>query len=485
MTTDPQAGLIEALQHFLRDARRAVEKDLRRSGPQRPSVQAFARSLTALPACTKADAAARTAATATGYLLPEQADAPAARPGAKDSDPGSGSKVTALHLGSSGPPGRPLDADCLISTGVAGMLLDGAELDLEAVAQELAGYLAGPPIDIWEYVIVDASLTLDDPIPVIDGWELTTPNADELRRLLPLPSTALYQPARPFDPDDYGGLTMLRRHVPDATPDRGHIAYIYWDFRPEYTLWEPLLALGLYMNAVVQSTAQYRIEPRRRADKMFDRVQWEPWSPEDGIVVDRPYKGEFHTDADGVGMLRRFLDQLAPLLSAALSTSANKKAIARLRRCAEHFLSAGEHAHGEGEVLPERNPDAVLHYVIALEGLLAGDDPDRGDFTRKVGQRAAVLAGENDTQRLDIEKLVREAYRARSAYAHGSEPDEIDLPKLRRIVRRCLLTRLVVGDPTADGPLYKLADGALLSHDRLQRYIRQPFGEFAQRVRSD
>jgi hypothetical protein len=115
---------------------------------------------------------------------------------------------------------------------------------------------------------------------------------------------------------------------------------------------------------------------------------------------------------------------------------------------------------------------------------LLTSDESPGELTRKVSQRAAILAGKNDAQRLQIEQLVHDAYRARSKYAHGDTPkEEIDLPKLRQVVRRCLLTRLVIGDPTPDGLLREIADQALLSHEILEGCIRQPFGEFSQRVR--
>jgi hypothetical protein len=282
---------------------------------------------------------------------------------------------------------------------------------------------------------------------------------------------------------------VLRRVNRDAIPHKG-IA-LHWDVlysvalgRPAHLLWQPLIALSLYANPVLRLWARYRVEPGRRVDKMFDSVQWETWTPDGTIELERPQTGEFDLDDNSVPMLRRFLAELAPLLAAAVGTSAAKKNAVRLRRCAEHFLTAGEHAHGQGEVLSELNADAVLHYVIALEGLLAGDDPDRGDFTRKVSQRAAVLAGEDDTQRLEFERLVRDAYSARSAYAHGGAATKVDLPRLRRVVRRCMLTRLILGDPTPEGSLHKVADCALLSHGELQSRIRQPFSEFAQRVQA-
>ena len=269
------------------------------------------------------------------------------------------------------------------------------------------------------------------------------------------------------------------------SPDAGH---------PDRQLWQPLIALSLYDhplalrlhgNPILRVWAWYRIEPRRRTDTLFESV---PRTPDGETDIERLLTGAFQLDA--AEMLRRFLEELSPLLTAALSTQAEKKAgkakeraANQLRRCAEHFLTASD-AHREAEVSTQQNAYAVLHYVIALEGLLTGDDDDRSDLTRKVSQRAAVLAGSNDAKRLEIGRLVREAYSARSAYAHGDKLDKIvkvDLAELRRVVRRCILTRLILGDPTPAGRLHELADRALLSHDELQSQIRHPFDEFTQR----
>ena len=365
------------------------------------------------------------------------------------------------------------------------MLLDPADHDFHAVAEDLASYLAGPPVDIWDYAILDGNLAVDGAIRVADWWELVTPTTQELRGLLPLPTTASYQPARPFNLDDYGGLTMLRRIERRARPHDRHL--LRWDVlyalaidRPAHQLWQPLLALSLFNNSVLRLWARYQVEPGRTVDKLFNSVEWKVVTLNDGTDEDWPEFGDFG-DID-VRMLERFLTEVAPLLEQALR---HKKPGTRLRRSAEHLLTAGEHAQGEGEVLSELNAETVLHYVIALEGLLAGDDPDHGELTCKVSQRAAILAGESNARRLEIEQLVRDAYGARSAYAHGGTPKkELDLPELRKVVRRCLLTRLVIGDPVGDSPLSKLADQALLSHEVLDHCIRQPFSEFKQRVRT-
>ncbi len=283
---------------------------------------------------------------------------------------------------------------------------------------------------------------------------------------------------------------MLRRVNRRAAPRRGSESPDVG--HPERLLWQPLIALSLYDNPFLRLWAWYRIEPRRRTDTLFDSV---PRTPGGETDIERFLTGAF--DLDAAPMLRRFLEELSPLLTAALSTQAEnkaekkakEKAADQLRRCAEHFLTATD-AHREAELSPQQNADAVLHYVIALEGLL-GDD-DRSDLTRKVSQRAAVLTGGNDDNRLTIEQLVRDAYSARSEYTHSGKRDKIvkvDLAKLRRVVCRCILTRLILGDPTRlilgdptrAARLYELADRALLSHDELQSQIRHPFDEFAQR----
>jgi len=347
-------------------------------------MQAWAEYLAALPACVEANALARKASLAVGYLLPE-------------------------------PAGRPLDADALVSAGLIDTVMH-PPADLQAVASDLAGYLAGPPVDIWDYVLIDAIGPLQDPIPVVDEWELVTPSADELRMLLPLPSTAFYQ-GRPFNPDHYSELAMLRRVNRDAKPQGG--LAVPSDFlesldvgHPERQLWQPLIALSLYDhpialslydhpialrwdgNPILRVWAWYRIEPRRRTDRLFESV---PRTSDGETDIEQLLTGAF--DLELADMLC-FLEELSPLLTAALSTQAEnkaekkakEKAADQLRRCAENFLTASD-AHREGEVFPQQNADAVLHYVIALEGLLAGDDSDRGDFIRKVSQRAAVLAG--------------------------------------------------------------------------------------------
>lgn len=425
-----------------------------------PTEDEFADQLAALPSARDVDAAAVEAAAANDYLPQEPREGVAVRRA-----------------------GRALTAAALAETGVAGALLAGDNVDADSLVAELSHYLAGPAVPVWDYAILDADVTVSAPLPVLDGWEMVTPTAAELGRLVGLPSTASYaEPRKSFNLDLYGGLAMLRRIDPDGSPHSGLV--LYWNVRPAHSLWQPLLALSLFQNAVVQLWAQYDVEPGRRVDVLFDRVYTEPWTPDGTIEVEVVRHGDYRIDAENETRVRRFLAQTARLFALAVaqpvpSTKATRQRAARFRRVAEHFLTASEGAHGEGEVLSELNADAVLHYVIALEALLAGDESDRTELTRKVVQRAAVLTGRDDGERRATAELINDAYRARSAYAHGSEPAEVDLPALRRVVRACILARLILGDPTPEGqPLAKLADNSLLDHGLLAASLRRPVSEF-------
>src|ERR1022692_957238 len=145
MTKDPEpeSDLVQVLERFLREAVEALGQDVTANGPQQQSAQTYAESLAALPSCAEADATASQAAAANSYFVSEDFTRKTAEPA-----------------------GRRLNAGAFIETGIAAMLLDRAEVDLKVVAKDLSSYLAGPPIDIWDYAILDASLTTDKPIAV-------------------------------------------------------------------------------------------------------------------------------------------------------------------------------------------------------------------------------------------------------------------------------------------------------------------------------
>jgi hypothetical protein len=454
---DAQVSLTRALTVFLNDAVSLCSSLVDDGTPIHPppDTKAFATQLAALPSASTADRAATEAAKENAYLLREQTNRRQA--------------------------GRALSAEALVETGIAGLLLSGEVVDRAVLVTQLAAYLAGPPSPVWNYAITSGDISLSTPVPVVSDWELVTLSRGERANLVGVPVGARYVLRRSFRHGVHGGLAILRRIDPNGHAHSGFT--IYWE-RPSWELWQPLLAMSLYQNAVLHLWAQYEVEPGRRVDVIFDRVYTEPWTPDGVTEVEVIRPGDYEIDANNDSRFRRFLQRLGPLLVAASAqprkpTKATRERAARLRRIAEHFLTAGEDAYGEGEVLSELNAEAVLHYVISLEAVLTGEDDEKTELTRKVVQRAAILAGKDDQDRTAVAATVLAAYRARSNYAHGGEAGNIELPALRRVVRDCILARLILGDPVADGrALGKVADAALLDHVFLVGQLRSRIDEF-------
>lgn len=418
----------------------------------------FAETAAALARVRSADALALEVASAHGYAV--------AAPG------GQGRRRDVR------PAGRPLDAAHLTATGLAGLLRAVPDVDVTVLARQLAEHLAGPSIPILSYAALDLDIALPAPVPVADGWELATPTVAELRDALPISTAARYQ-RRGWDPDFCAGVAMLRRIDPDQKPVRGSL--ISFDTQPAYRLWEPLLAMSLYANHVIHLHARYVVEPGRHVEPLFERYATTGVTTDGEDWDEIPATGEFTVDTADLARFRRFLSAVAPLIEASQGPGTNRKSAARLRRATEHFLTASENAYGQGEVLSERNAETVLRYVIALEALFSGPGEDTQDLTRKAAQRSAVLVGRDDDDRMRIYDFVRTAYGARSKFAHGDDASEIEIPLLRDILRRCILARLVLGDPPTSGhrSLASLADEALLSDSTRQHQVTDPLATFA------
>lgn len=115
----------------------------------------------------------------------------------------------------------------------------------------------------------------------------------------------------------------------------------------------------------------------------------------------------------------------------------------------------------------------VLHYVIALEALLA--DEDNLDLSRKVTYRAATLFGTDD-ERERVAMLVKTAYDVRSKYAHGDDIDkDVDLDELRQAARQVILRWLILATsrPNGDTPTETRTIPAELDRASLADTIRR------------
>src|SRR5262249_28882410 len=118
---------------------------------------------------------------------------------------------------------------------------------------------------------------------------------------------------------------------------------------------------------------------------------------------------------------QRVLAHNPPGLSKNASAKPRPKLARRLERAGQHLVRAAHRTYGPAhhhEVSAYERHEVVLHYVIALEALLA--DEDNLDLSRKVTYRAATLFGTDD-ERERVAMLVKTAYDVRSKYAHGDD----------------------------------------------------------------
>lgn len=105
---------------------------------------------------------------------------------------------------------------------------------------------------------------------------------------------------------------------------------------------------------------------------------------------------------------------------------------------ARHFLGAARRA----DFLPSK----VANYISILECLFAV----KGENTHRVAERAAFLVGDNNADRINVFNIVKDAYKVRSDYVHGSEfknSTHDNLPsisnKLDNVVRKTLVKMML------------------------------------------
>ena len=129
-------------------------------------------------------------------------------------------------------------------------------------------------------------------------------------------------------------------------------------------------------------------------------------------------------------------------------------------------------------------PEAAFRLVSVIDGLLSADDSSQSDLARKTAQRAVILTGSDDGDRLATRDLVAKAYAVRSSYAHGNSPKKVDLAALRTLTRKVITAWIVLSDDSPGQPLSETLDDALLSAQAFEESVRRPLKEFREQLQS-
>jgi hypothetical protein len=354
------------------------------------------------------------------------------------------------------------------------ILASSEQFSIPEAVERAVGYVCGPQLADWEYVCVNVTLE-GAPSADIGGWQLAAFDyaGDPLLPLTGAPGVAgdLLAPRALHEMHGFG---LLRRPLTDDPVPVD-------DDRPRVLVW-PVLALNLALAVPVVAGPRYLVEPGRHV--LDPHLGWPlpsevsrwgytlaPQRQWPSYLIDR------RQERDVAAFCRAFLAGV---------TGLDARRLDQLARAADHFLFVNCHVLGNSlggaAASPLHISEAALKLTMALESLLGGGDGGHADLSRKMQQRAAVLVGADDDDRLQVRDTVRVGYAARSAYAHGGKDKASDLQALRSVVCRVLVqwvaqaahcSRMSGRHSGRDG-LVNLLDDALLSHGLHQEHIVGP-----------
>ncbi|WP_405562617.1 HEPN domain-containing protein [Streptomyces phaeochromogenes] len=376
---------------------------------------------------------------------------------------------------------------------IAQAIMGGAEVADEDVAADFTRFCTGPRPVSEDWVLLDASFPAGATVDV-GGYTLQTCTRDDLLQLHPLPNLEHLKHSHVLPSDPLDGAVFLHREVPDRPLPPG--LKTSWEFRsqPELLHWQPLLVLLLWSPDITQMQAHYEVERGRRVQLVHGtphvsrEVSRDPETGEPREYYDASeQRGMCSVDVDQLDQFESFARDVSGRLQQVLapletSRSGKKeppavKRARRLSRAAQHLVRA---AHRTTVVLFEYVPDeefeeVLLHYVIAMEALLA--DEQNLDLSRKVKIRAATL-WQTDKHREQVAELVRRAYNARSQYVHGDQVKHtVELSDLRTLALQVLLRWLILATNGAnDVPL--TLDKAILSEEVRRTSVAEPINTF-------
>lgn len=374
-----------------------------------------------------------------------------------------------------------------------------ARLDIReaTLAAEFAAWCLRPLVISQDWILLDANLPRKTTIPLGD-YVLFTPTAQELLGMHPLRCLADENESDlDLPPGALGESAFLSLDRPDR-PVRSAVAHaVPLGGRIELEHWKPLLVLALWSPAITRAECMYEVDRGRRIDIVsgVPNIVLAYTTSEHGEVEDVYQKHDRLGMTIGPGQTSAFtafsavvLDRVEQVMAGATGKYRGQKKLARrLQAAGTHLLRATHRTRGpEGahEVSAYELNEVLLHYVIAIEALLA-DDHDHLDLSRKVQYRAATLFA-TDEQRTYVAKLMGTAYAARSKYVHGDAVAEGEpvLGELRRVVRAVLLRWLIL-TVDSDGRLVSeaqtlptLLDRATLSDQVRREEVLRPIEEF-------
>ncbi|MEL5961096.1 hypothetical protein AADR41_41160 [Streptomyces sp. CLV115] len=197
--------------------------------------------------------------------------------------------------------------------------------------------------------------------------------------------------------------------------------------------------------------------------------------------------GAFHVPSTSLEALTAFCTAISVEIDAIMTGVTHKRRIAnrrarRLERAARHLLAAYQRTYDDNGFWPVETDELLLDYVIALEALLISPVDERHkNIAKNIRSRAAALCL-TPVEQARTEALVKNAYKARSAYVHGgviedqAEKEKLEALRTLRLITLQIFLRWLILTPSDTNDLAPLLDAAEgPDHARL---IEQPLRDF-------
>jgi hypothetical protein len=347
------------------------------------------------------------------------------------------------------------------------------DASVEEAVERAVGYACGPAISPWEYVCINLAPEDSKPTQISD-WQLAKFDYanDPTLPVEGAPGMA----SDPSSPRQYhgSGYGILRRPI-------GNPPVPFDDEVTRVLVW-PLLALNLVLTVPIIAGPHYLVEPGRST--IVEHAGW----PQPSETNRWGYSHDPSSSHDAFVVSTGDSPQLAKFCKSfqTVIDSLDMRCKSQLARAADHFLFVKCHIFGgpeeETQISTLHASESAFRLTAALECLLTGGDSGRTDLSRKVQQRAAMLIGESDSDRLGVREVVSMGYSARSAYAHGDKERKSDLLALRSVTQRVMIAWVSLaahcmrqqGRQGGKSGLPNVLDDSLLSRDIFRDHVIKP-----------
>ncbi|MFD7068304.1 hypothetical protein ACFV97_13870 [Streptomyces sp. NPDC059913] len=360
----------------------------------------------------------------------------------------------------------------LVESGLAyaaGLIAVGAPLSLAEVADDFIAFCTGPAPVAERWLLLNGTFPQGTRIS-LGQYTLQTFTADELLKTVPMPALHSIQPWS-HALDLITGAPFL--HLPEPghkvtrPPDRSDATGPH----QEAQHWQALLPLMLWDEELLQVDSVFTVARGRYFDLNHQDVPTRQDQHRGDAEAEVRATGDFQVQAADLPALTAFCTTISAKIDAVMAGRTHSRGIPkeraqRLQDAATRLLGAYQRTRHHDSAGETDYGKLLLDYVVCLELLLRSSN-DRGGrgISSTLQSRASALFLSPEEQNY-ARALTREAYNARSCYAHGraikeqTEKEQQEKLQAVRLLNQKVILRWLILTPSGPEDLATLLDAA-------------------------